>query len=683
MNYLSTSKTVVSLLLVGGLAACGGGGGGGSAIGAADPTLIGVAASGAPIANGSLTVTCGDASTKTGTTDANGVYSISLAGCAAPYVVSVTGTIGDAQATLVSVQTTAPAAGASLTVNITPLTNAIAATLASSGDPMDLITNFTAEKAGITDAAVKARKDALVAALADMLAAAGLNPASFDLISSSFSADRTGMDKVLDNVKVQVTTSGVNITNAGGVKVDDMGDKTGTTVAADLSAGSISFSKSTNFATPLTKLPATVDDNSVGDSIRDLLNACFAQPKATRGSLAATLSAACQAVPIASDYLNDGRTGAQEFDRYFTDAKYDNARFNKPEIVRFYSSSATDSRALIKFSLARADGVVESFTSVGEQSTATGGVKKLRGNQRLFKVFVNGFVNKRVQIETRGSTAKSTYFSTGVNLYVGFIEGGAGGAASGLTTTGRKVGYVKVTGPGLPTAGVFLRPTLAGCDSYYAIATSATTNPTRCTSLFRMSSRAASATDSDNLNGLFNGSRPDFASAKVSDANLLAIQPFSAYTFQIFNTSSVLIATYIERLRSRPYTMGTSAAAQDGEVDKVRWNSVSADTIAAIDPLSTTPFAGGNPSSLTVKWTNAPNTAPTYSLQVQTNPTGAALSQDQVFVPFTASSIALTNGSQGWPNMGSTGALTSGAFNLVQLISRNQFDTQLFADWIY
>ena len=315
MNYLSTSKTVVSLLLVGGLAACGGGGGGGSAIGAADPTLIGVAASGAPIANGSLTVTCGDASTKTGTTDANGVYSISLAGCAAPYVVSVTGTIGDAQATLVSVQTTAPAAGASLTVNITPLTNAIAATLASSGDPMDLITNFTAEKAGITDAAVKARKDALVAALADMLAAAGLNPASFDLISSSFSADRTGMDKVLDNVKVQVTTSGVNITNAGGVKVDDMGDKTGTTVAADLSAGSISFSKSTNFATPLTKLPATVDDNSVGDSIRDLLNACFAQPKATRGSLAATLSAACQAVPIASDYLNDGRTGAQEFDR--------------------------------------------------------------------------------------------------------------------------------------------------------------------------------------------------------------------------------------------------------------------------------------------------------------------------------------------------------------------------------
>ena len=37
----------------------------------------------------------------------------------------------------------------------------------------------------------------------------------------------------------------------------------------------------------------------------------------------------------------------------------------------------------------------------------------------------------------------------------------------------------------------------------------------------------------------------------------------------------------------------------------------------------------------------------------------------------------------GWPNLGSTGATTSGAFSLVQIISRNIYDTQLFADWIY
>jgi hypothetical protein len=231
---------------------------------------------------------------------------------------------------------------------------------------------------------------------------------------------------------------------------------------------------------------------------------------------------------------------------------------------------------------------------------------------------------------------------------------------------------------------VFLRPTLAGCDSYYAIATNATATPARCASLYRMASRAASATDSDNYASLFN-TRPDFATAQVPDASLVAIQPLSAYKFELYNTSSVLIATYIERLRSRPYTMGTSATAQDGEIDKVHWNTLSSDTIAAIDALSATPFAGGNPSSFLAKWTNLPNTAPTYSVQVQSIPggTGTTLYQDQVFVSFSASSVALTNSGQGWPPMASTDGTKSGAYNLVQLISRNQFDTQLFADWIY
>ncbi len=652
------------------------------------PVISGVAASGAPIANGTITLTCGDGSTRTTTTDANGAFSVGLANCGAPYVVFATGQVGDTQATLASVLATPPAPGsAAATVNVTPLTNAIAATLSSTGDPVDLA-NST-ERAGITDTAVSARKNALVAALSDTLTTAGINPASFDIVSSAFSADRSGMDKVLDNVKVEVTSSGVNITNVGGVKVDDMGNLPSTVPAADLSAGTISISKNTNFATALPKLPADLDDHSMGDTIRGLLNTCFADPAATRGSFATTLSPACQAVPIAGDYLHDGRNASKEFDRFFTDAKYDGARFGKPEIIRFFVSTPTDTRALIKFVLKRADGVVESFMSVGEKSDAnTAGVKKLRGNRRPFKVFVNGFATKRVQIEARGTTPKSTYFYTGVNLYVGFNEGGAGGSKSGTTgVTGRKVDYVKVTGPGLPAAGVFLRPTLAGCDSYYAIATSATANPVRCTSLFRMSSRAASATDTDPNAVLFgNATRPEFAATKMTDAELLAIKPFSAYKFEIWlttNTTTTPSHVFYERLRSRPITMGT-VAALDGEIDKVRWNTVSAETIAAINPLSGTAFAGGNPSALTVGWTNLPNRAPTFSTQVQTNPTGTALSQDQVFVPFSASSAILTNGTQGWPNFGSTPATgTPGAFNLVQLISRNMYDTQLFADWFY
>jgi hypothetical protein len=203
-----------------------------------------------------------------------------------------------------------------------------------------------------------------------------------------------------------------------------------------------------------------------------------------------------------------------------------------------------------------------------------------------------------------------------------------------------------------------------------------------------MSSRAVSATDTDNFASLFGTStRPDFAPAKVADSELIAIQPYSAYKFEVWRvgnaTTNPPSHVFYERLRSRPITMGTTAAAKDGEIDTVRWNVATADTIAAINPLSSTTFNGGNPSSLTIKWANTLNAAPTFSAQVQTNPTGGAttLSQDQVFFPFSATSAVLANSPQGWPNMKTTSVANS--FNLVQLISRNQLDTQFFADWIY
>ena len=108
-----------------------------------------------------------------------GAFTFSLANCSAPYVLSITGTIGDSQGTLVSVLAAAPAAGVTATANITPITNAItnaiAATLASTGDPVDLVTNNSTERAGLTAVQISARRDALAAALA-----AGL-PATFDL----------------------------------------------------------------------------------------------------------------------------------------------------------------------------------------------------------------------------------------------------------------------------------------------------------------------------------------------------------------------------------------------------------------------------------------------------------------------------------------------------------------------
>ncbi len=654
------------------------------------PALTGVAASGGPIANGAVAITCGDGSVKAATTDANGAYAVPLGTCGAPYVVSVTGMIGDAEETLVSLHPTALAStDSSLTVNITPLTHALAATIASSGDPLDLVSNFSAEKANITATAVNQRKTALAASLADTLTTAGIDPTKFDLINGRFSADRTGLDKVLDNVKVQVLPTGVSMTNVAGVKVDDMGDAP-PSVPSDLSAGTVSFTKATDFTVPLPKVKPDLDDHSVGDTIRDALNACFAQPAATRGTFGSNnLSAVCAALPIASDYLHDGRDRSHEFDGFLSNVANDNATFGKPEIVRFFSNdqATPDVRALIKFVLTRADGIVQSFMTVGEKSAATSGAKMLRGNRRPFRMFVNGAVNKRVQIATRNAITNpaSTFYFTSINLYFGMQEGGAspnGGGTATTNTTGRKVDYVKVTGPGLPSLGIILRATIPGCDQNYAIVSNsgvATATGSACTSLFRLASRPATATDTDIAVSANFGAQPYARATAATDAEILAFQPFSAYKFEVWKTGNATATpdhVFYERLRSRPVTMGT--VTSPGEVDKMRWDTLAQSTINSILPTSSTPFTGG--SSFTVAWLNQPNTRPIAHVQVQLKPAGL-LYQDSSDVGFKQSSRSLTNGGVAWPDASATAG--SGNFNLVQLMSRNRFDTQQFHDWQY
>jgi hypothetical protein len=657
----------------------------------ATPTISGVAASGAPLANASITITCSDGTTKTGTADANGAYSIDVTGCSGPYVVTASVQSGDAVQSLVSVLPTTVTG--SVTVNVTPITNAIAATLASDGNPATLAANIATEKANITATSVSDRNAALAAALAPALTQAGVT-GTVDLISTSFSANGSGVDKVLDNVKVTVTPGGVTITNTGGAAADDMGNVSGQTVASDLSSSAITITSTTNFKAGLTQLPASVDDRTVADSAKDKLNACFAVPAAQRGTFGSSnLGTACAALPVTSDYLNDGKTAAQDFDTMLQSAANDGAQFDKPEIVRFYSNTSTDARALVRFSFKRSDGSGGVLTTVAEKSSNTGNAWKLRGNQRLYRVFVNGYVTREEQLGTRGTgtTArpKGVYFLSGVNLYFGYVEGAAGGAAttSGgpARGTGRKVAYVVVTGPGLPAAGVTLSPALSGCDSFYSITSSSSTAPSSCTSLFRMQYRKASTADVDNPNNQNSfGSSPDFAATMATDATITAIAPFSAYTFKIFNAGNSTATpdlVYVERLRSRPVALGTTPGS--GEVDKLTFNAgLSDETKALVNPTSSAPFTGG--SSFTMKWTNVAGAPPIGSVQVQSRPTGGAsgtLYQDDKNVGLAASSATLTNSGQGWGDMSK--ATTSGNYNLAELRARDLNDTQYFHNWRY
>jgi|GEM_PF-1432335 hypothetical protein len=114
------NKRVVALAVAaaGLLIGCGGGGGGGTASVAA-PTLSGLAATGAGIANAAVTAKCATGAPLTGTTDANGSFNLVLGGRTLPCMLQVTG--GTPAVTLHSF---AQAAGR---VNITPVTDLIVA----------------------------------------------------------------------------------------------------------------------------------------------------------------------------------------------------------------------------------------------------------------------------------------------------------------------------------------------------------------------------------------------------------------------------------------------------------------------------------------------------------------------------------------------------------------------------
>jgi hypothetical protein len=188
--------------------------GGGSSTTTATSTvtsLKGVAAKGAPLANATITLTDSTGKIISATTKADGSFSFDVTGLTAPFVLkAISGTIK-----LFSVQDTAPASGQTITVNITPITSAIAGVLSTTGKPADLspVTNKTVIITKLTSVKTFIQKS-----LQPSLTVANV-PTTFDPINDSFDADGTGFDSVLDNVQVaQSSTNDIFLVDKNMIK---------------------------------------------------------------------------------------------------------------------------------------------------------------------------------------------------------------------------------------------------------------------------------------------------------------------------------------------------------------------------------------------------------------------------------------------------------------------------------
>lgn len=180
------------------LTACGGGGGGGGSVATPSSVISGTAAAGSPII-GKVTVKDSLGAQKTVDIALDGSYSIDVAGMTGPFLFRAAGTVGGRDIALVSAATSADVGN---TINITPFTDLIVANIAGVAAEQ-YFTNNNPSAATLTPAELSTATATLTERLKPVLDAMGV-AGSFDLLRTAFKADRSGLDAVMDVVKVTV-----------------------------------------------------------------------------------------------------------------------------------------------------------------------------------------------------------------------------------------------------------------------------------------------------------------------------------------------------------------------------------------------------------------------------------------------------------------------------------------------
>jgi hypothetical protein len=588
------------------LLACGGG--------SSDPStnapsalISGVAAFGAPLSNATITVLDANGKTASATADAQGKYSVNVAGFVAPVLISATGTSGGAPKTYAAILDTAPAAGSTATANVTPLTYALVTMVSTDGTSPNEFSDATKLK-NLDAAKLATALTKLQTALSNVLSSAGL-PASFDPTKTTFVADRTSAaDVLLDTIKVTNSDQGVTLTN---VLTPISNTDTGAT-------GSITIKGTTGPApTPLPPPTQSSSDLRGLDTFVTFMNGCLAQAPDKRvvidpnsasndSSKGYTFLGNCRPqnttlpdVGVSDSYLQNG----YEVQKIWGDriiAMPSDAKASVPEVLTFTKGPANEERAIVRLPFYWSKGGIAFIDTMQKNS----GKWQLIGNQRNY----NASVSVRMY---RGIDASTNEYK--VPIIAGYADSGKkvgrfDNYRSALIFSfdqsgpnGSDVLSVRVKGPGLPTAGVVLaRSSSCGTSDYLGFHNNAGIVPT-ATSLQTLTTSTSNSwgldlekigtaytgTDFYNqLRGLNTATGAPTTSTSNNYAstpvNMSTIPEFAQYSWEVFTVASgtAPASTFTARITTRPL------AAKEG--NKLPWADLTADAKEYIQPTVTT-----------------------------------------------------------------------------------------------
>ena len=422
--------------------------------------LSGVAATGAPMAGATITVVDGDAATADPapvTAGPDGRYTIDVSALKGPLVVNASGRVDGEPVSMVAV---VPSATAEVdnAVNVTPLTNAVAALVAPGGDPQALRSAATLASA-VTARKVDDATTLLVNTLKSDARIAAAIGASFNPLSTPFAADGTGIDAVLDKLAIEVSAAGVAITSLAAPSTDGAAPTTVTLTAA--LAATPASAPSLPASLPASDLPSTAELAALGKKFED----CLALPVSSRvtldaGGTATAVLGLCNYAP--ADWRSNGRNWVEELGQFtFSRDQFTGAKLGRAAIaLTLAPSSYTDPKVFKHPYCNEAPCVIARWpmTLPGGRMTQSewvlakvGSSWNIVGNQRPYRTFIESRLTRKIGVNRAGAGAGSSidpFFLTDrfeSTLRMSF-DLRHGNTAS--------IRAVRFTGPGLPAEGV-------------------------------------------------------------------------------------------------------------------------------------------------------------------------------------------------------------------------------------
>jgi hypothetical protein len=578
------------------IAGCGGGGSNvSSPVVASVPavtvtSLSGVAATGAPMSGASIEITDAKGTKATKTAAADGTYSFDVSSMTAPFVINAKVQVGDTLLSLVSTIYSKPADGTTGTANVTPLTNAVAALLAPNGNPESLL-DVSVLTANATADKVAAATGKINTAIENILVEAGLDPAKFNPTTTVFSANRQGADRVLELARVEISGTGIHISNPS--IVDD---------------GNGSASVLVTSANTPSKLPAPPTGTTLNqlDHFASLITQCFKDAPSVRVQsvdsfgVPTVLSAACAAVPFAANYKSGGFSAMERYQGILKSADLTGATFSVPERVFTY----TDGNIFFKVPYKTSNGQGGILTDVARKTSPAGKSYQweIFGNQRNYDSAVDTRIDNLTQLNPAiASESGKSQYRVGLRLFF-----------NPAVTGGKNVQAVRVKGPGLPASGISMhRSNICGTNDYMTITskTGSLVNSSNASILWNSGTannfRFAAELKSGTLDWSKLSASNGWRDTAMSDAELLSIPPFAEYTFELwtFGSANGVISyrnnitnstppdvTYTQRLTSKPVALSA--------LKTYAWNALN--TSGFLNPQD--PLAAGA-NNAAVAWT--------------------------------------------------------------------------------